>query len=201
MAIFQKDRDKGMALVVAVALVLGYVFYAYIYKPKEAELQVVQDRITKLDAANSAAKAELAAGSVEELRAQARLYAQNLDVMRQLVPVGNEVPALLEQISNAARRVGLDVGVVEPQPVLGGDEFDTYRYKMGVAGSYHQIAEFLANVGSLTRIVEPIRLELKEGGASVQRGRARPGRAVLEAGFEIQTYVAKSSPKPAGGTP
>lgn len=193
MAVFQKERDKAMALVVALALALGYAYYAYLYGPKETELGVVQARITKLDAANSAAKQELAAGSVEELRAQARAYAANLQMMRQLVPVGNEVPALLEQISTAARRVGLDIGIVEPQPVIGGTEFDTYRYKMGVAGNYHQVAEFLSNVGALTRIVEPIRLDLKIANSNARRGRSGAGRAVLDAGFEIQTYVAKTS--------
>lgn len=199
MALFQKERDKGMALVIVLAIVLGYVYHSFLWSAKNAELNAVEERIAKLDQANSAAKQELAAGTVEELRAQAKLYSENLTVMRQLVPIGNEVPALLEQISNAARRVGLDVGIVEPQPVIGGDEFDTYRYKMGVAGNYHQIAEFLANVGSLTRIVEPIRLELKEGNQNARRGRELPGRTVLEAGFEIQTYVAKSSPTQAGG--
>jgi len=192
MAVFQKERDKAMALVIAAALALGYAYHTYLYAPKEAELVQVQDRITKLDRSNNAAKQELAAGSVEELRAQARAYAANLQLMRQLVPVGNEVPALLEQISTAARRVGLDIGIVEPQPVIGGTEFDTYRYKMGVAGNYHQVAEFLTNVGALTRIVEPIRLDLRLGGATARRGRARAGSAVIEAAFEIQTYVAKT---------
>ncbi len=193
MAVFNKDRDKAMALVIALALALGYAWHAYLYSPKETELQAVNDRITKLDRSNNAAKQELAAGSVEELRAQARAYAANLQLMRQLVPVGSEVPALLEQISTAARRVGLDIAMVEPQPVIGGSEFDTHRYKMGVAGNYHQVAEFLTNVGALTRIVEPIRLDLKIGTANARRGRQRAGTAVIEAGFEIQTYVAKPS--------
>ena len=44
-----------------------------------------------------------------------------VEVMRRLVPTGNEVPALLEQVSNAARRAGLDISSVEPQPVIAGE--------------------------------------------------------------------------------
>ncbi|HUF25988.1 MAG TPA: type 4a pilus biogenesis protein PilO [Gemmatimonadaceae bacterium] len=199
MALFRKERDKGMAAVIVIAAALGFAYHTYLFEPKNEELAQVQARITKLDQANASAKQELASGSVEELRAQAKLYTENLEMMRQLVPVGNEVPALLEQISTAARRVGLDVGIVEPQPVIPGDEFDTYRYKMGVAGNYHQIGEFLTNVGALTRIVEPIKLELKVANANARRGRELPGLAVLDAGFEIQTYVAKPTPQTAGG--
>ena len=70
---------------------------------------------------NQRAKAELAKGNVEQLRAEAAKLQENLEVMRQLVPTSNEVPALLEQVSTAARRVGLDLATVKPQPVIEGD--------------------------------------------------------------------------------
>src|SRR5688572_4741579 len=83
-----------------------------------------------------------------------------LAVMRQLVPTSNEVPALLDQVSTAARRAGLELGAVEPEPVIVGDQFDTYRYRMALFGTYHEVAEFLTNVGSLGRIIAPINLQL-----------------------------------------
>ena len=67
--------------------------------------------------------------------------------MRQLVPTANEVPALLEQVSTAARQTGLDISGVTPLGVIPGDVFDTYRYRVGVTGSYHRISQFLNNVG------------------------------------------------------
>ena len=114
--------------------------------------------------------------------------------MRQLVPTSNEVPALLEQVSTAARRVDLDINTVTPEPVLQGEQFDTYRYKLTVIGGYHELAEFLTNVGSLTRIVAPVNIEL----APLVRqragdGPAKAGQAMLTSKFEIQTYVAKPS--------
>ena len=39
---------------------------------------------------------------------------------------------------------------------MNGDQFDTYKYKIGVVGPYHQVAAFLANIASLPRIVAPI---------------------------------------------
>jgi type IV pilus assembly protein PilO len=121
--------------------------------------------------------------------------------MRQLVPTGNELPALLEQVSTAARREGLDISTVEPQPVVEGDQFDTYRYKIAVTGGYHALGEFLSNVGSLTRIVAPINLTLAPAtNPNVTAVKLRPaGTAAIESKFEIQTYVVRTAPQAHGG--
>jgi type IV pilus assembly protein PilO len=117
--------------------------------------------------------------------------------MRQLVPTSNEVPALLEQVSTAARRAGLDLAGVEPQPIIEGDQFDTHKYKVSVIASYHQLAEFLTNVGGLTRIVAPVNLALGPTNNPTVQRRVRVDGALIDSKFEIQTYVAKTA-VPAG---
>jgi len=171
-----------------------FAFYTMVYSPKEAELAAVQSHIGQLEQSNQRAKAELAKGSVNDLRAQALRYQQNLQLMRQLVPTSNEVPALIEQVSTAARRVNLELDGIDPEPVIAGDQFDTYRYQISVVGDYHALAAFLTNVGSLTRIVAPVNLKL----APVQQqgpGARVPSRnkSALSSKFEIQTYVAKGA--------
>ena len=189
----KSQRDQGMVAVGIVALALSVAYYMYGYTPKAAELTTMEEHVETLAKANDRAKAEMAKGSANELRAQAKQYADNLDLMRQLVPTGNEVPALLEQVSTAARRVGLDIGAVEPEPVIPGDEFDTYRYKITIVGGYHDLGQFLTNVGSLTRIIAPVNLKLTPASGEQAKRHARAGDAALQSDFEMQTYVAKAS--------
>ena len=146
-------REQALAGIGAAALVLLGAYWYFLYKPKAEELSVVQVHVDSLDKKNQQAKADIAQGSLQKLRAQSAEYEQSLKVMRQLVPRSNEVPALLEDISTAARRVGLDLATVEPMPVLPGEQFDTYRYKLAVIGGYHPVGQFLSNVGSLNRII------------------------------------------------
>src|SRR4051812_26374698 len=196
MAIFNSQRDKAMAGVVFIALALGYGYYDQLWSPKHEELNASQARVDTLTEQNRRAKAELSQGKTAELRAEAERYAQDLEVMRRLVPTGNEVPALLEQVSTAARRVGLDIADVQPLPLLQGDQYDAYKYRLSVRGDYHNIAVLLANVGSLQRIVAPVNLTLVpvQQAPGVQRSlRKQP----VEARFEIQTYVARTAPPPA----
>jgi type IV pilus assembly protein PilO len=198
MALFATNRDKAMAAVTVVALLLTYGFYDYVWTPKTEELNATQGRVDTLLVSNQRAKSELAQGKTAELRAEAERYAQDLEVMRRLVPTGNEVPALLEQVSTAARRVGLDISDVQPEPQLAGDQYDAYKYRLSVRGAYHQIGDLLTNIGSLQRIVAPINLTLAptSGDQRKQRPRTQP----VEARFEIQTYVARTVLAPAPKT-
>lgn len=193
----KSQRDQVMFLVCLVAIGLAGAYWNFVFTPKSEEISTMQERVDTLESRNNRARAELAKGNVDQLKADAERFARDLEVMRQLVPTGNEVPALLEQVSTAARRVGLDLSAVSPEPVVEGDQFDTYRYRISVTGGYHEVAEFLTNVGSLTRIVAPVNLALTPAAnpnlTAVQR---RPsGSSALDTKFEIQTYVAKTAPR------
>jgi type IV pilus assembly protein PilO len=186
-------RDQTMLLIGIVAIAAAALYWYFVWEPNNVRLSAVQAHIDSLEVVNRKAKGELAKGSVQDLRAQAERYRQHLEVMRQLVPTSNEVPALLDQVSTAARRVGLDLGAVEPEPVIVGDQFDTYRYKMALFGTYHDVGEFLTNVGSLTRIIAPINLTLTPvSNQQVAKTMRRKGEQIIEVRFQIQTYVAKA---------
>ena len=117
--------------------------------------------------------------------------------MRKLVPTGNEVPLLLDQVSTAARRVGLDISDVQPLPNLTGDQYDAYKYRLIVRGGYHQIGVLLSNIGSLQRIVAPINVTLMP--VPIDPKAPKTKRQPIDARFEIETYVARMSPAPRMG--
>jgi type IV pilus assembly protein PilO len=189
----KNNREYAMLFLAVVFLAMIGVYWQMVYSPEQAQQAAVNSHIQSLETSNRRAQAELAKGSVNDLRAQALRYQQNLQLMRQLVPTTNEVPALLEQVSTAARRVNLELDGVVPQPVVSGEAFDTYRYDITVTGDYHALAEFLTNVGSLTRIVAPVNLQLSPiTGGSTHGFVASRNRPALTSKFEIQTYVAKS---------
>jgi type IV pilus assembly protein PilO len=189
-----KREQSLVGIGVAAVLVLTAYWY-FLYKPKAQELRATQVHVDSLDRKNQQAKADIASGSLQKLRAQSAEYEQSLKVMRQLVPRSNEVPALLEDISTAARRVGLDLATVEPMPVLPGEQFDTYRYKLAVIGGYHPVGQFLSNVGSLNRIIAPVTMAIKlHPAAGRTKARTKKGESVIDTEFQVQTYVARTTP-------
>ena len=192
----QTNRDRAFGFVGLVAAGLAGFYYMNVWQPKSADLAEKQTRVDSLLVINQRAKAELAQGKTNELKAEADRLAADLAVMRLLVPTGNEVPTLLDQVSTAARRVGLDIADVQPLPSLAGDQYEAYKYRLVVrGGSYHQIGTLLANIGTLQRIVAPINLVLTPQAADPKAAKKVRSQN-LEARFEIQTYVARA-PLPA----
>ena len=195
------QRDQTMVLVGVLGVVALILYWYYFLEPRTVALDTLEERVEALTSQNERAKLQLARGDPERVRQETLTMRQNLEMMRQLVPTSNEVPALLEQVSTAARRVGLDLAGVEPEPVVPGDQFDTYRYKISVSGDYHALGAVMANVGSLTRIVAPMNVQLKpqleQGGATPGAAPRRSTRQMLESEFQIQTYVAR----PVAATP
>ncbi len=188
------QREQRLATLIVVAVLLTGAYLYFMHKPKGAEIEALTLRVDSLETANEQARKDYATGSVDKLRAQADEYQRRLKVMRRLVPTSNEVPALLEDISTAARRVGLDLAAVEPLPVLQGEQFDTYRYKMSVTGGYHAVGRFLSNVGSLSRIIAPVTLEMKPAVQNEKKQtRARKNESLIDTGFQVQTYVAHTA--------
>ncbi len=196
----QTQRDQIKFLIGFVAVALAAAYYVYPYGSREEQMEIDLARVAQLDEANQRAARDVASGSLQSLRIQAAENRSALLVMRRLVPTGNEVPALLEEVSTAARRAGLDVGGVIPEPVIPGDRFDTYRYTVTMMGGYHQFGEFLANVGSLARIVAPVSFSVTtSAGNSAPRSAAQSSeKGGLASTITLQTYVEKTSPaKPA----
>lgn len=186
------QREQSFVLVGIVALAAVALYWYFSYSPRNAELGAKDKHLAQLAASNQKAKAELAKGDLNALRAQLADYQQNLQLVRTLVPAGNEVPSLLEQVSTAARRVGLDIASVDPQPVQPGANYDTYKYGISVIGGYHDLAQFFTNVGSMTRIVLPVNVSLDEStNSNANKLHARPNTAVIEARFQIQTFVTR----------
>jgi type IV pilus assembly protein PilO len=202
MALLPKNpRDQKMVACAVVAIALAALYWNFVWSPKHTQLTELTTRLDTLDARNASARARIAQGTAAELEAEAEKYGRDLEVMRLLVPTGNELPSLIEQVSTAARREGLDIASLEPQPIIQGETFDTYRYKVSITGGYHALGEFLTNVGSLTRIVAPVNLSLGlSGNRNTNAVKLAPaGTAAVESKFEIQTYVIRTAPAPQGG--
>ncbi|MEO6056601.1 MAG: type 4a pilus biogenesis protein PilO, partial [Gemmatimonadales bacterium] len=154
----------------------------------------MRDTIEQLDAATESAKKELARGTVEDLRKRLDTYRGSLALLRRLVPERNEVPNLLDDISSRSRIRGVTLSQVVPMPVEAGPApFDTYKYNMSVIGRYDQIGQFLADVASLQRIIVPYDLSVSAAGRNAAKALGDTTGSLLEAKFQVRTYVKSPS--------
>src|SRR6266516_1759535 len=201
MALLPTDqRSQIMALLILVAGAGGYFFWTKKHTPDVEQIQSANAESDSLERIVAAAKADLASGSIEDLRRRVEEYQGSLELMRRLVPDRNEVPTLIDDISTKAKVRGVTLGKIQPLAPEPGSPFDTYRYRLEVYGHYDQIGEYLADIASLPRIVVPQDVILSAATPAAQKLLADTAGALLRAEFAIRTFVkeAKPAPPPAG---
>ncbi len=192
-------------LVMMLAALTGYIAYTGTaiesagmtgLAAREERVVAMRDTIAQLQASTDSAKRELARGTVEDLRKRLATYRGSLALLRRLVPERNEVPNLLDDISSRSRIRGVTLSQVVPMPVEAGPApFDTYKYNMSVIGRYDQIGQFLADVASLQRIIVPYDLSLDQANTNAAKALGDTTGALLEAKFQVRTFVKSSTPE------
>jgi type IV pilus assembly protein PilO len=193
------QRDQAMLLTGIAGIACAMLYWNFVFEPRGVALDEMRDRIARMESTNERAKGVLSRGTVKDVQVDADVLQDNLAVVRTLIPAGNEVPALLDQIVGAARRAGLEVQSFVPGATTEGMEFDTHRYRMTMTGPYHRIGELLAAIGSLPRIVTPVNLSLAPAAGPARRPAGR--EQLLDASFDVQTYVVRTGPPAARAAP
>jgi type IV pilus assembly protein PilO len=206
MALSSSQSTPLFLIVLAVAV--GYLAYEGLepagvpgLAARKAQVAAIQDTITQLESETAKAKAELAKGTVEDLRKRLDGYRSSLALLRRLVPDRNEVPNLLDDISTRGKIRGVTLAQVVPLPVEPGPApFDTHRYNLSVIGRYDQIGEWLADVASLQRIIVPQDISLAAANMTAAKALGDTSGSLLEAKLQIRTYVKSNAEGAASGT-
>jgi Tfp pilus assembly protein PilO len=186
-------------LIILVAVALGYMIYdgAGIsmigmngLKDGKASNAAMQDSIGALQLQVDSAKRELASGTVEDLRRRIEGHRASLAMLRRLVPVRAEVPNLLDDISTRAKIRGVTLSEVVPLATEPGPiPFSTDKYNIAVLGRYDEIGQFFSDIASLGRIIVPIDVSVSPAGMSEARALGDTTGGLLQARFQIKTYV------------
>src|SRR6266540_3931436 len=188
------QRGQIMALLILTALAGGYFFWTKMHTPDIARVTAANKESDSLERIVAAAKADLASGSIEDLRRRVEEYQGSLELMRRLVPERNEVPTLIDDITTRAKVRGVTLGKFSPLSPEPGSPFDTYRYRLEVYGHYDQIGEYLADIASLPRIIVPQDVILSGASPADQKLLADTAGALLLAEFSIRTFVKSAGP-------
>ncbi|CAN5826319.1 hypothetical protein BH23GEM6_BH23GEM6_21840 [soil metagenome] len=187
-----QTRNK-IIIVVLLLAGLAYVTYEYLYRPRAENVAAMEARLETLELQNRTARSLTAQNGTDEVERRVGLHREQLRRVEGLIPSSEELPDLLDAISAEARRSGVELARIQPMGATEEQFYIRRTYELGVYGSYHQIGEFLAQIGSLPRIITPINLNLV-----VRNDQTPAGNPQLEARFSIETYVVPTEVSGAG---
>ncbi|HSW31868.1 MAG TPA: type 4a pilus biogenesis protein PilO [Longimicrobiales bacterium] len=191
------DPKQRNALIIGVLLLaLIYPFYSFWYKGKREEVTAMQTRLETLEDQNRRAQV-LAARGGGDLEERLALYERQVGKLEELIPAAEEVAGLLDDISARARQAGVEVSRIIPEPPEAGAFYTKTSYEMVAVGEYHDVARFLTEIASLSRVITPVELEIE---LYDQPDYFPEYESPIQAGFRIETYVlpeATPGPTPA----
>ncbi|MGM0912986.1 MAG: type 4a pilus biogenesis protein PilO [Pseudomonadota bacterium] len=135
-------------------VLLGVTFFAmhwYLAGPAKEQLEQVRAEEPQLirDYRSKAAQA----ANLEAMREQMDVLEARMDTLREMLPSGAEVPALIDNITETALDNQLAIDYIRLRGTAAREHYVEQPFDIQVRGDYHRIAAFLAGVAGLPRIV------------------------------------------------
>ena len=182
-----KDSAGQKRFLLGVLPLLGAaVYYQLFHKQTRTEIEELTTRYEDLQSKNDLARTRSNPETIRNMQQKLALYEQHMKRLEQLIPLREQVPELLYNVTERAQESGVDHALIKPEAEELGEFYTQQTYTMRVVGSYHAIGRFLAQIGSLPRIITPTQVTIA---VTPNTNLNRTEGLRLQADFKIQTYI------------
>ena len=143
-------------------LIGAFVYFSYL--PKYKTVDKLNQNYDKLE--QQLATAKINAMQLGKFRNKMKKVEKEFRLVMKALPEKQEIPALLESISEAGQVVGLDFLLFQPKAEIQKDFYAEIPVSIQVAGNYHNVGLFFDRVSNLPRIVtiQGIKMSPLKGG-------------------------------------
>ena len=143
-------------------LIGAFVYFSYL--PKYKTVDKLNQNYDKLE--QQLATAKINAMQLEKFRNNMKKVEKDYRRVMKALPQKQEIPDLLESISEAGQVVGLEFLLFQPKAEIKKDFYAEIPVSIQVAGNYHNVGLFFDRVSNLPRIVtiQAIKMTPLKGG-------------------------------------
>jgi type IV pilus assembly protein PilO len=188
-----KDPNvQRILLIVVIVVVASYLYFGtellpFFYQVRKAKIEAMEQEYGKLSA--DLEKARQMVGKLAELEAEYdRLHEQWLSA-QELLPVEQEMPDLLRQVTTAGVRAGVEFMLFQPTAAEIREDYKAYPVKIRVRGGYHQLGIFLSRLANLERMVNVSHLDVKSEKSGGDKNAKENDRNTVIADFTLTAHT------------
>jgi type IV pilus assembly protein PilO len=188
-----------VGVVVAVVVVITALNYFVVGLPTFGlSISETEQKIARTDAEqkkldNDLIEKTAIANNLNQFRREKELLEQRLQEALAELPEEKKIDELLQLFQERARKAGLEISSIEPQPEVAEGFYARVPINMQVTGNFHEIVTFFDSLARLRRIVNVNNIALdtpKDAG----------GKVTLSGKFLVTTFMfVPSKPGAAGG--
>ena len=148
---------RAMTLLLVFTLALALVYWLVIKERTESLSAAEREESVLLTEFRQKA---LEATYLPEIEQQLADMDKQMQRLHAMLPTSAEIPSLLDSISDAALDNRLSVETIRLQETTRQTHYNEHPFDIEVQGGYHDIAQFVADVAALPRIITQHDLEL-----------------------------------------
>ncbi len=143
-------RKKAIVWILLCAVV-GAAYYFALFQPRLNELRTLEAQYDKLG--QELRENQAIADNLAQVKEEVRRLDEKLNEAKQKLPEQEEIPILLQKISDLGKEAGLEFLLFKPGSPTPKDFYAEVPLDLQVYGGYHDLAAFFDKVGRLDRIV------------------------------------------------
>ena len=142
---------RAAVIAIVFVLVVGLGIYWFIVKDKAPQLERVQEEEEQLRITFE--RKQRKAANYDAYKAQLAQIEQSFGTMLRQLPGETEIPSLIVDISQTGLAAGLQEKLFIPRGEVPRDFYAEKPISIRLAGSYHEIGNFVSGIAALPRIV------------------------------------------------
>lgn len=141
-----------------VALGVAALYWFFFYGPKQTELDVLEQKLTELEA--DVVKSRAVAANFKTFMKELEELRVRLDKAVRRLPDSTELPGLLTDITSLGKKTGLEFRSFRPKKEVKRGFYAEVPIDIELRGSYHNVGLFFDRVAHLPRIVRISRVSM-----------------------------------------
>ena len=154
-------------------------FHYFLYMPKHQELKNLQQKSQALQ--RDLQEDRKIAKNLNHYRNEFQAMQNELKTALKELPLKQEIPSLLTTVSSLAKNNGLDVLKFKPGKETPKGFYAEVPVTLTIVGNYHELGQFFASVGNLSRIVNVNNLQ-------IDKPKVSDNKTLLTVDFLATTY-------------
>lgn len=190
-------RDPRFQRGILGALIVGSIVYVYVftswlpftYQANAAELKTLEEKYRELS--KDLNKARQAIDRLPYLEREYELLQKKWEQGKALLPEEPDLTTLLRDVTQIGTSAGVDFTLYKPLPTRPLGDYTELPIEITVAGAYHQVGTFLAEISNMERIVNVSAINVE----TLPEREGREGQTAT-ATFEAVAYRLGGPPPP-----
>ena len=147
--LYKQNKLVQLGAGIVIVLLLLVAGYFAVFKGQWEEFETLQQKEEQLkqeyqSKADQAANLPVLKDELEKIRTA-------FNVLLKQLPTDAEIPNLIQELHQAGAKNSMRMNSVKPLPPVDLDNVQQLPYEISISGNYEQIAQFIRDVGRLSR--------------------------------------------------